>query len=51
MVKFTAYSEDEIYSLRDIEEIRSHGRLRAVRVMPEIDSPSHTNAIGFYPEF
>ncbi len=51
MVKFSAYSAEDVYTVEMIEEIRNHARLRAVRIMPEIDSPSHTSAIGFYPEF
>ena len=50
-VKYTAYSSEEIYTVDDIEDIRSHARLRGVRIMPEIDSPSHVNAISFDPDF
>ena len=51
MVNYTTYSAEEVYSLEEIEDIRKHSRLRAVRIVPEIDSPSHTTAIGMYPEF
>jgi hexosaminidase len=37
-----AYSHREIYSNKDVAEVISYARARAVRVMPEIDMPGHS---------
>lgn len=39
-----AYSAREVYSAEDIKHIVSYASARGVRVVPEIDMPSHTRA-------
>ncbi|KRX03069.1 Glycoside hydrolase, superfamily [Pseudocohnilembus persalinus] len=39
-----AYNKQSIYSLEDIKTILQHGNQAGVRIIPEIDSPSHARS-------
>lgn len=39
-----AYSESEVYEMSDIRYIISYGKLKGVRVIPELDMPGHSRA-------
>ncbi|XP_044269002.1 chitooligosaccharidolytic beta-N-acetylglucosaminidase [Tribolium madens] len=41
MTKFGAYSSDKIYHPEDIENLLAYAKLRGVRIIIEIDAPSH----------
>ncbi|KAE8382218.1 glycoside hydrolase superfamily [Aspergillus bertholletiae] len=43
MVK-DAYSSREIYSINDVRNVVNYARARGIRVIPEIDMPSHASA-------
>ncbi|RVD85965.1 uncharacterized protein DFL_004264 [Arthrobotrys flagrans] len=42
-----AYTKDQIYSVRDIDDIYSYASLRGIRVIMEIDMPGHTASIAY----
>ncbi|KAJ8911417.1 hypothetical protein NQ315_005950 [Exocentrus adspersus] len=41
MTKCGAYDKDRIYSPKDIEELVTYAKIRGVRILLEIDGPSH----------
>ncbi|XP_028968300.1 beta-hexosaminidase subunit beta [Galendromus occidentalis] len=41
-----AYHPRLVYSQRDVAELVQYARLRGIRVIPEIDSPGHSQALG-----
>ena len=45
-----AYSPDQVYTHQDVREIIEYGRTRGVRVMPEIDTPSHVFSWRHLPD-
>ncbi|KAF3188256.1 N-acetyl-glucosamine-6-phosphate deacetylase [Orbilia oligospora] len=42
-----AYTKDQIYSVRDIDDIYSYAALRGIKVIIEIDMPGHTASIAY----
>ena len=51
LTKSAAYSESMVYTVEDINEILMYAKIRGIRVIPEINTPSHTRAIGLYGPF
>jgi len=52
LTKNGRYSEKHVYSQADIRDLISHARLRGIRVIPEFDTPGHTEAFGrTFPQF
>ncbi|XP_077486330.1 beta-hexosaminidase subunit beta-like isoform X2 [Amblyomma americanum] len=41
-----AYSKRHVYSEEDVRGVVEYARLRGIRVIPEIDTPGHTHALG-----
>ncbi|XKL63937.1 hypothetical protein PGB90_006301 [Kerria lacca] len=41
LAKYGAYSPEQIYTVQDITDLISHAKKRGVRIIIEIDSPSH----------
>jgi hexosaminidase len=40
------YSPAHVYSRKNVREIIDHARLRGIRVIPEFDTPGHTDSFG-----
>ena len=41
MALYGAYSPQEVYSADDVRELVKYARVRGIRILPEIDAPSH----------
>lgn len=41
-----AYSPKHVYTRRDVQDVIAYAREIGIRVIPEIDSPGHTHALG-----
>ncbi|XP_022693949.1 beta-hexosaminidase subunit beta-like [Varroa jacobsoni] len=41
-----AYHPSQVYSQQDIRDLIEYARERGIRIIPEIDTPGHTQAIG-----
>jgi hexosaminidase len=51
LAKNGAYSPRQIYSTADLHKVVRHGASRGIRVIPEVDMPSHTASIAkTYPK-
>ncbi|XP_075551132.1 beta-hexosaminidase subunit beta-like isoform X2 [Dermacentor variabilis] len=46
VTKVAAYSQRHVYSTKDVRGVVEYARLRGIRVIPEIDTPGHTQALG-----
>ncbi|EEC12534.1 beta-hexosaminidase, putative [Ixodes scapularis] len=42
----SAYSPKHVYCRNEVQDIIEYARLRGIRVIPEIDTPGHTQALG-----
>jgi len=51
LVNYTAFRKHEIYTPENVKDIVRYAKIRAVKVVPEIEGPSHLHILGFYPEF
>jgi hexosaminidase len=49
LAKEGAYQEDQIWSVKDLEEVQRYGLYRGVEVYVEIDMPGHTGSIVHSP--
>jgi hexosaminidase len=47
--KYGAFSDSEVYSEQDVKDIVNYAILRGIRIVPEIDSPSHTGSLALDP--
>ncbi|XP_054715055.1 beta-hexosaminidase subunit beta-like [Uloborus diversus] len=46
LTKLGAYSPRHVYTHDNIRDIIQYARLRGIRVIPELDTPGHTQALG-----
>ncbi|PRD24248.1 UNVERIFIED_CONTAM: Hexb [Trichonephila clavipes] len=46
LTKLGAYSQKHVYTQDNIRDIIQYARLRGIRVVPELDTPGHTQALG-----
>ena len=49
MADFGAYSPDQVYTSQIVSELLDYGIARGVRVLPEVDGPSHVGAGWLVP--
>lgn len=49
--QFGSFEEDMTYSKQDVLNIVEYGNDRGVRVIPELDTPSHTRAWGLSEKY
>ena len=50
LTKLSAFSEKEVYSLKDILSLSTYAYKRGIYVVPEIEGPAHLNSLGHLPE-
>ena len=51
MTKYGAYSPKKIYTVEDMVDLVEYGRVRGVKVVPELDAPAHSgNGWNWGPE-
>ncbi|KAI1285567.1 Beta-hexosaminidase subunit alpha [Halotydeus destructor] len=51
LTRLGAYSARHVYSHENVSRVVNEARLRGIRVIPEIDTPGHTQALGrSFPE-
>ena len=51
LTDYTAFSDLEVYSIEDVNEITEYGELLGVKVIPEIEGMAHLHSLGLYPNF
>jgi len=49
--KYGAFSAEETYTMADIADIVSYAIVRGIKIIPELDGPSHTTSWGYAPEY
>ena len=50
LTKFTAWSEKEIYTVNQIQELIEYGKTFGIEVIPEFDLPAHAMGFSHYPD-
>jgi hexosaminidase len=50
MVKYTAFSEKEIYTADDLKDLVKYAKERGVKIIPEVDIPGHIRSLGNDPD-
>jgi len=48
LAKDASFSPSMIYEKEDIDEIVNYARQRSIKIVPELDTPSHTRAVGLH---
>jgi hexosaminidase len=51
MTNMTAFSEEEVYTLDDINDLINYSTQNGIKLIPEIDIPGHIRSIGDDPRF